>query len=59
MDILQWYLDMFEFKHVSLYKCFLDLLAGPGDEKFVVIICLLKEFEQNYKDNPSVFIKLN
>lgn len=50
---------MFEFKHVSLYKCFLDLLAGPGDEKFVVIICLLKEFEQNYKDNPSVFIKLN
>lgn len=36
-------LDVFELKHVSLYKGFSDLLIGPGDEEFVVVIGFLCE----------------
>lgn len=36
-------LDVFELKHVSLYKGFSDLLIGPGDEEFVEVIGFLCE----------------
>lgn len=36
-------LNVFELKHVSLYKGFSDLLIGPGDEEFVVVIGFLCE----------------
>lgn len=32
---------MFELKHVPLHKSFPDFLVGPGDEKFVIMICFL------------------
>lgn len=35
--------DVLELKHVSLYKGLSDLLIGPGDEQFVVVIGLLRQ----------------
>lgn len=37
------YLDMFEFKHVSLNKGAPDLLVSPCDEQLVVVISLTIE----------------
>lgn len=34
-------LDMLEFKHVSLYEGFSNLLVGPGYEQLVVVIGFL------------------
>lgn len=34
-------LDVFKFKHVSLHKCFSDLLVGPRYEQLVVVIGFL------------------
>lgn len=34
---------MLELKHVSLYKGLADLLIGPGDEEFVVVIGFLRQ----------------
>ncbi len=31
---------MCKFKQISLNKCAFDLLICPGDEQFVVVICL-------------------
>lgn len=35
--------DVLELKHVSLYKGLADLLIGPGDEEFVVVIGFLRQ----------------
>ena len=34
------YFDVFEFKHVSLYKSASNLLIGPSDEQLVIVIGL-------------------
>ena len=36
-------LDVLEFKHVSLYKGFSNLLVGPCYEKLVVMISFLRQ----------------
>jgi hypothetical protein len=33
--------DVFKLKHVPFYKGLSDLLIGPGNEHFVVIVSLL------------------
>ena len=34
------YLDVLEIKHVSLNESVLNVLVGPGDEEFVVVVGL-------------------
>lgn len=36
-------LDVFKLKHVPLDEGFSDLLIGPRDEEFVVMICFLRQ----------------
>lgn len=35
--------DVFELEHVPLHEGFADLLIGPRDEEFVVVVCFLRQ----------------
>lgn len=36
------YLDMLEFKHISLYKSFLNLLTCPCNKQLIIVVSLLR-----------------